>query len=422
MTFHDWQQLRPEQAAREIHARVQRQLSPAQRRAAIAQLGSETEIATRFAAAPRGRPLSGVPYFTKDLFDAAGLPTFAGSTFLPEVRPVSRDGALTRALASDGAVLVGKSQMNEFAYGITGENSHFGDCERPGFPGRVSGGSSSGSAALVASGIVPLATASDTGGSVRLPAAFCGLFGFRDRPKEPWIADAFPLAPSFDTAGWFTAGAVDMRLALSALFGLRGSERAPRGCYLEMPGVDRDVADAVRADATRLASQADAATSADLRHGFASAAETYNAIAIREAWSVHERWAERFRERYDPAVWQRLVRVRALTPQQMESAEANAAAMRLLWSKFFLTFDFLVLAASPCVALTKAECTLENRNRILALTAPASIGGLPVLTLPVTLSSRLTTGLQVIVNSPQSPVLNWALEKWQQESPRRPIH
>ena len=81
----------------------------------------------------------------------------------------------------------------------------------------------------------------------------------------------------------------------------------------------------------------------------------------------------------------------------------------MLWTKFFLTYDFLILAATPFPAMTKAECTFENRMRILTLNAPASIGGLPVLTVPVTLPSGLTTGLQIIVNSPQSPVVNWVL-------------
>jgi amidase/aspartyl-tRNA(Asn)/glutamyl-tRNA(Gln) amidotransferase subunit A len=341
------------------------------------------------------------------------MPTFAGSTFLPEVRgPITRDGAFARTLAVAGAVLAGKTQMNEFAYGITGENPHYGDCERPGYPGRVTGGSSSGSAAVVAAGIVPFATGSDTGGSVRLPAAFCGIFGFRGTPRDPWIGDAFPLAPSFDTAGWFTATATDMRIALSALVGLRASQRTPRGCYLELPGLDAEVAAACSIAAARLAPSADVDTAADLLRGFQRSAEIYNTIAIGEAWKVHEPWAERYRERYDPAVWQRLIRRRTLTTAQIEAADTGAAALRLLWTQVFLSFDFLLLPASPFAALTKAECTPENRNRILTLTAPASIGGLPVLTLPVALPSGLTTGLQVVVNHPQSPVLNWALEQW----------
>jgi amidase/aspartyl-tRNA(Asn)/glutamyl-tRNA(Gln) amidotransferase subunit A len=83
----------------------------------------------------------------------------------------------------------------------------------------------------------------------------------------------------------------------------------------------------------------------------------------------------------------------------------------MLWTKYFLTYDFLVLPGTPCAALTKAECTLENRQRILTLMAPASIGGLPVLTIPVPLPSGLTTALQIVVNNAQSPVVNWALER-----------
>src|SRR5258708_5456042 len=99
MKFREWQQFSPAEAAREIHSRVQGRLSPAQRRAVLAILGTEEELVARFSAAPRDRPLGGVPYFTKDLFDVAGLPSYAGSTFLPEIRPTPTiDGVFTRAL------------------------------------------------------------------------------------------------------------------------------------------------------------------------------------------------------------------------------------------------------------------------------------------------------------------------------------
>lgn len=417
MTFRDWQQLSPTAAAREVHHRVKTRLSPAQQRAVLAFLRPEEELATLLEAAPRSGALAGIPYFTKDLFDVAGLPTLAGSTFLSEVRPIPKnDGALTRSLAAAGAVLAGKTHLHEFAYGVTGENPHYGDCEHPHFPGRTTGGSSSGSAAAVAAGIVPLATGSDTGGSVRLPAAFCGLFGYRGVPKEPWIRDAFPLAPRFDTAGWFTTSAEDMRIALAALLNLRTSTRAPHGVALELPGLDPDVSAAFRVAAARLAPPPDGATRMDLTNTFAAAGEAYNTIAICEAWEVHKTWAERFRDRYDPAVWQRLNRVHALTPEEIDRATVGRIGIELLWSSFFLNFDFLVLPASPSAAFTKAECTPANRKRILALTAPASLGGYSVLTLPVPLPSGLTTGIQVVINYSESPVLDWVLNRWEQTS------
>jgi aspartyl-tRNA(Asn)/glutamyl-tRNA(Gln) amidotransferase subunit A len=412
MTFRDWQQLTPSAAARELHRRVDTRLSPAQRRAVIAQLCPESELSSRFTAAGSTSPLARVPFFAKDLFDVAGVPTFAGSTFLPEVRPTpANDGAFVRAVKSAGAVLAGKTHLHEFAYGVTGENPNYGDCEHPKFPGRTTGGSSSGSVAAVAAGVVPFALGSDTGGSVRLPGAFCGLFGFRLSPRDPWISDAVALAPSYDTAGWFTANAADMKTGISALVGLGRIEREPRGCYLEMPGLDRDVAFACQSAALAFTSWAPAELRDQLLRGFAPALDTYNTTVALEAWEVHRHWAERYRDRYSPAVWQRLTRVQGITPVQVEAADANTATIRVLWENYFRDHDFLVMAATPAPALTKAECTLENRTRILTLTSPASIGGLPVLSVPVPLPSGLTTGLQIIVNNPVSPVVKWALEK-----------
>jgi amidase/aspartyl-tRNA(Asn)/glutamyl-tRNA(Gln) amidotransferase subunit A len=412
MNFARWQQLAPQQAAREIHERVRTRLSPAQQRAAIGYLPDEATLAAEFSAARRDTPIGGVPFFAKDIFDVGGIPTFGGSSFLPEVRPTRpNDGAFVQTMRAAGAVLAGKTHLHEFAYGVTGENPTYGDCEAPRSPGRTTGGSSSGSAAVVAAGIAPLALGSDTGGSVRLPAAFCGVYGFRLTPREPWIRDALPLAATFDTAGWFTAEAADMRLAIGALVGLRTSERRPRGCYLELPGLDADVATACRQAAARFAEAAEPAVRDDLLHGFKPALDTYHTITALEAWEVHKGWAERYRERYDPVVWPRLTRAKNITSQQIADADLGLATIRMLWTKYFLTFDFLVLPGTPCPALTKAECTLENRQRILALMAPASIGGLPVLTIPVPLPSGLTTGLQIVVNNPQSPVVNWVLEQ-----------
>ncbi len=412
MTFRDWQLLAPDAAARELHHRVRERLSSAQQRAVLAFLPDEPSLTRAFAASNRATPLGGVPYLLKDLFDVAGLPTFAGSTFLPEVRPASTtNAALVRTLQSAGAVFAGKAQLHEFAYGITGENPHYGDCEHPRFPGRTSGGSSSGSAAAVAAGVVPFAIGTDTGGSVRVPAAFCGVFGFRLQPCDSWIADAFPLAPSFDTAGWFTANAADMRLAISALIDVQPAREAPRGCYLDWPDLEPDVARACRESATRFAPPADRETGDALLAGFSSNADAYNTIVAVEAWQVHQAWAQRFRNRYDPAVRQRLNRVHTLTAAQIDAAQRRLAATRDLWAKFFQSYDFLVLPATPFGALTKPECSLAKRNRLLALTAPASLGGLPVLTIPVPLPSGLTSGLQIVVKDPRSPVSDWALSQ-----------
>jgi aspartyl-tRNA(Asn)/glutamyl-tRNA(Gln) amidotransferase subunit A len=414
MTLRDWQALSPATAAAEIHRRARTLLSPGQQRAVLAWLCPEPELAARFAAAPRDRPLGGVPFFAKDLFDFPGTPTFAGSVFLPEVRPAPpAGGSFAHALDAAGAVFAGKTHLHEFAYGITGENPHYGDVDRPGFPGRTTGGSSSGSAAAVAAGLVPFALGSDTGGSVRVPAAFCGVFGLRLAPREPWIADAFPLSPTCDTAGWFTRSGADLRVTLQALLPAAdvAGATAPRGLYLELPGLDPEVAAACRSAAAAFSPASDPAAAEALRAAFAPTLEAYHTIVAREAWTVHAAWAERYRERYDPVVWPRLQRAHALTPAQHASADATLAAVRAGWRAYFARYDYLLLPATPCAAPTKAECTPDLRTRLITLTAPASLGGQPVLTIPLALPSGLTTGLQFVVPAVTGPALRWALDQ-----------
>jgi amidase/aspartyl-tRNA(Asn)/glutamyl-tRNA(Gln) amidotransferase subunit A len=126
---------------------------------------------------------------------------------------------------------------------------------------------------------------------------------------------------------------------------------------------------------------------------------------------VHKSWAEKYRDRYSPGVWQRLTRAQSVTPAQIEAAHRHTATLRGAWADFFKHYDFIMLPASPAAAFTRSELTLENRLRILNLSTPASIGGLPVLTVPAALSSGLTSGLQIIVNTTTSPVVDWALRQ-----------
>ena len=194
----------PAQAAREVHGRLAALPSPL-RNAALAWVKPEAELGVELTvggalrpdsdssdgipsghkAPPTAHPLHDIPYLLKDLFDLAGVPTRAGSTFLDKIRPTpTHDSRIASALARLGAVCAGKTHLVEFASGLTGENPHFGDCPHPRWPDRLSGGSSSGSAALVAAGVAPLSIGTDTGGSVRVPAAWCGLYGFRLTPGD----------------------------------------------------------------------------------------------------------------------------------------------------------------------------------------------------------------------------------------------
>lgn len=149
-------------------------------------------------------PLAGVTLAVKDLFDVAGLPTGAGSPEWLATHPVPNESAAAVSRLLDaGAHIVGKTHTDELAWSLNGENAHYGTPQNPNAPGRIPGGSSSGSAAAVAGSLVQIALGSDTGGSVRLPASYCGIYGIRPTHGRIDLRGVVPLAPSYDTVGWF---------------------------------------------------------------------------------------------------------------------------------------------------------------------------------------------------------------------------
>jgi len=407
----------PDRAAQEVARRISALPAPL-RSASVAWQPTDAELS---AALTRGTgPLRGLPYFAKDLFDVAGVPTRAGSAFLAEVRATPGDSALVRRLREQGAALAGKTHMVEFAAGLTGENRTYGDCPHPRFADRLAGGSSSGSAALVAAGVAPFALGTDTGGSVRVPAAFCGLFGFRLTPGLEFVRDAFPLSPTCDTAGWFTAFPQDLAKLNRILLGASEQpDRAPRGAFIGARAIFADADAGIETACTNAAERFAAPLESDRRRallsGWANAVDAYTTVVTHEAFKIHEPWLERFRDRYDPGIWQRFVKAGATTPPQLEAARATFAAVRASFAELFRDHDFLVLPCAPVPALTKAQCTPDIRRAILTFTAPASLAGLPVLTVPVPLPSGLTAGLQVIAPRVSSPVFEWILARYAEQ-------
>jgi aspartyl-tRNA(Asn)/glutamyl-tRNA(Gln) amidotransferase subunit A len=182
------------------------------------------------AAAPtrtRG-PLAGVPVLVKDVFDTAGIRTTAGSRIYAEASG-TRSAAAVLSLEAAGAVVIGKTNCDEFAWGVTGQNAFYGDARNPVLPGRITGGSSSGNASALAAGIAPLAIGSDTGGSVRMPAACCEVVGMKPRIGGLDTAGLFPLCPSFDTAGPMARTVSDCALCYEVLAGAPLAERTLSG-------------------------------------------------------------------------------------------------------------------------------------------------------------------------------------------------
>src|SRR6186713_1196115 len=165
-------------------------------------------------------PLAGVPYGVKDLFDVAGLPTTAGAAMLRDAPPATADAEAIRRLRGAGAVLVATLNMDEFAYGFATVNAAFGTTRNPHDRDRLAGGSSGGSAAAVASGMLPLTLGSDTNGSIRVPAALCGLYGLKPAHGSLPMRGVYPFVDSFDDIGPFATSIADLKLAWEVLGGV----------------------------------------------------------------------------------------------------------------------------------------------------------------------------------------------------------
>lgn len=369
-------------------------------RAAMVSSLSGEELERQWSEAVPG-PLQGVPWMLKDLFDVALVDTAASSKFLTQVRPTPMvESALVGDVGAAGGVLVGKTHLNEFAYGLDGVNPHFGTVPNPVLPGRLAGGSSSGSAWAVASGLVPFAVGTDTGGSIRVPAAFCGLYGFRLTPEHRWSKDGcFPLAPSFDTAGFFTGSAADLSIVLSLLDEAVDEPVLPIGLDLtsasEMDGKLSKVMQECLAGWTRMASGDEAlewhADTADL-------VASFNILQSSEALELHRDWLHTRKVDYDPATWQRIARAEGWTAEQRASAGKTAAIWKTRLTHWIEEMGFLVLPTAPGIAPKITDgMSSDLREGILAMTTPASLAGHPVLSIPVGRAPDTLTAVQIVL-------------------------
>ena len=198
--------------------------------------------AARAAGKPLG-PLAGVPFAVKNLFDVAGLPTLAGSKINRERPPAPADATLIERLEAAGAVLVGALNMGEYAYDFTGENVHDGPSRNPHNAAHMTGGSSGGSGGAVAGGLVPLSLGSDTNGSIRVPASFCGLFGLKPTYGRLSRARTFPFVASLDHVGPLARTARDLALAYDAMQGHDPEDPvcAERPAEPALPSLDRGI-------------------------------------------------------------------------------------------------------------------------------------------------------------------------------------
>jgi amidase len=358
----------------------------------------------------KGGPLSGTRFAVKDLFDVAGTRTGAGNPDWLAAAPVAGTHCpAVAALLSAGADLWGKTVTDELAFSLSGSNAHYGTPANPRAPGRLPGGSSSGSASAVAGGVVEFALGTDTGGSVRAPAAYCGIFGLRPTHGRLSTKGVVALAPSFDTVGILAANGRYLASAWQALVpaGPREGGRSGPSRRLVLATDLFEYADAPAAGAlAEAASTLGKALGLSLQHRPLGAPgdllgwlEAYRALQLAEAWQVHGRFITERRPRLGPGVASRFAAAAATNPEDAERAAPVRAAARAALSRLLGDDGVLVQPAAPGPAPlpdTAPEEKATLRERILTLTSPAGLAGAPVVVLPVAQAGGLPLGLALV--------------------------
>jgi aspartyl-tRNA(Asn)/glutamyl-tRNA(Gln) amidotransferase subunit A len=351
-------------------------------------------------------PLHGIPVAAKDLIDMAGLPTSCGSATAFGAT-ATEDADIVRRLRDAGAVIIGKTTLHEFAYGATGDRSLHGASRNPNDPSRMSGGSSGGSAVAVAAGMVPLTLGTDTAGSIRVPAALCGVVGFKPAYDAISSAGVYPLAPSLDHVGLFAATAEDALIGYEVLSDRPVTSRSGDRDRLAVGWIPPEsiaVTDPRIAELTRqLVGRA--GFDVDIAEGFSkwSVFEVFSTLQGKEAFHVHEHHLAVDEDLVDPEVLARLHKGREISDRLYAEADEARHELRVMVDELLSTYDVLALPTVPIVApgvgdrsVSVAGTDLEVRAALLSLTSPWNMTGSPAISVPAGRLGGLPIAVQLV--------------------------
>jgi amidase len=348
-------------------------------------------------------PLVGLDFAVKDLFDVAGAVTGYGNPDWARTHPPAAATApAVLSLLQAGATLRGKTKTVELAYGLTGENVWYGTPTNPAAPDRFPGGSSCGSAAAVAAGLVDFALGSDTGGSVRIPASYCGVFGIRPSWGAVNLTGACALGPSFDTGGWFAAKASILRRVGEVLLPQGGD--AALGPLLKVQeawvnAVPQTAAALVGALAGAERVLGPVLTVSVAPEGLDTVYEHFRAAQAEEAWATLGAWIEATQPQLGPGVAERFAVAKAMDPARAAAGRRFRDVFRGRIRAFLAGGAVLAYPTSP-VPAPKLDTSPESQNavreRTMGVTAIAGFGGLCEVTLPAGRVEGAPVGLSLV--------------------------
>ena len=347
-------------------------------------------------------PLAGVSFAVKDLFDIAGHVASCGNPEWRNTHQVADQHAPTISkLLAAGARFVGKTHTDELAYSLMGANAHYGTPVNTADPRRVPGGSSSGSAAAVAAGLVDIGLGTDTGGSVRLPASFCGIWGIRTTFGQIPLDGIMPLTHSFDTVGWFARSAAMMDRAAQAF----ACPNGPSPTRLLLPvdiwaRASAEVISAIRPILSQLEAVMGPATPILLSdNGLATWRETFRICQAYEIWDIHKDWVTMNSPHFGPGIKERFEIASQIDCETFKAAEAQKATIQRHIRAMISPESVLVLPTSPDPAplITTQETALNDfRMRAFEMLCVAGLSGLPQLSMPAGLVDGGPVGLSLI--------------------------
>jgi len=349
-------------------------------------------------------PLAGLTFGVKDIYDIAGHRTGFGSPdWLATHPPATRTAPVVAALLAAGADLLGKTQTDELTYSLNGENPHYGTPVNVNAPGRIPGGSSSGSAAAVAGGLVDFALGSDTGGSVRAPASFCGIYGMRPTHGRIPLDGVCPLAASFDTAGWFARDAALLeRVGRVLLADDRAAPQPARwllaqDAFALAGGAVTNALEPALAGLAVLLGKPRPVTVAN--EGLPQWFEVFRVLQGAEVWAQHGAWVTRENPALGPGVRQRMQWAATVTASDAAPARQQREEIARRMHVLLDNNAVLVLPTLPGIAPLRNTPPAESdefRARALSLLCIAGLARLPQVSLPLAKLDGCPLGLSLI--------------------------